>query len=365
MSYTRRRFITALGAGSALLAMPAFPFASNNNIKVQNISKKLGVALVGLGNYSTGQLAPALQETNNCYLAGIVTGTPGKAAKWKSQYSIPDKSIYNYENFDSIAENDSIDVVYVVLPNSMHHEFTIRAAKAGKHVFCEKPMGINAEECREMIDACKKAGVRLFIGYRLHTEPYHMAAMKFRTTGVGELKIIEAGFGFNSGDPNQWRLKKALSGGGPIMDLGIYCIQAARYSTGEEPVAITAQTYKTDPVKFSEVNETTTWQMEFPGGTVANCFTSYAAPANRLYLGAERGWFQLQPAFSYNGLQGWTDQGELILPDINQQAAQMDKFSACIINNQPSDAGGEEGLKDLIVIDAVKKAIESGGKVKI
>jgi predicted dehydrogenase len=364
MKYSRRKFITTLGAGTALLTMPALPIFSYSLSRRSN-EKKLGIALVGLGNYATYQLAPALQLTNNCYLAGVVTGTPSKGEKWKKLYSIDDKNIYNYDNFDSIAENESIDIVYIVLPNSMHHEFTIRAAKAGKHVICEKPMALNVNECREMIDVCKKENVRLFIGYRLHSEPYNRAAMKFRATGVGKLKIIEAGFGFKIGDPTQWRLKKTLSGGGALMDLGIYCIQAARYSTGEEPIYITAQEYKTDPVKFSEVDETITWQMEFPTGAVSNSITSYAGPANRLYLGAEQGWFELRPAFNYRGIKGKTNDSELVLPDINQQAAQMENFTSCILENKPSDAGGEEGLKDLRVIEAIYKSIQTKEKVKV
>ncbi len=137
MKYTRRKFVKTLGAGSALLMLPAIPTFSE---PLFSGDKKLGVALVGLGNYATHELAPALQETSLCYLSGVVTGTPAKAERWKSQYDIPGRNIYNYENFDKIIDNESIDVVYVVLPNSMHRDFVIRAAKAGKHVFCEKPM---------------------------------------------------------------------------------------------------------------------------------------------------------------------------------------------------------------------------------
>ena len=360
MKFTRRKFISTLGAGSALLVLPSFPkldgpFSSD---------KKLGVALVGLGNYATHQLAPALQETNNCYLSGIVTGTPAKAEKWKDQYNIPDNSMYNYENFDEIADNKSIDVVYNVLPNSMHHEFTIRAAKAGKHVFCEKPMALSSKECEEMIDVCKKAGVRLFVGYRLHFDPYHLAAMKFRTEGDGAL-YVQSEFGFRIGDPTQWRLKKSLAGGGALMDVGIYAIQAARYSTSEEPVFVTAQEYKTDEIKFGEVDETITWQMEFPGGHVSNSTTSYSTPANRLYISRERKWLNLFPGYNYRGIRGSTDNGELNFPAINQQAAQMDGFSKCILEGTESDASGDEGLKDLKVIEAIYKSIETGTKVKV
>ena len=186
----------------------------------------------------------------------------------------------------------------------MHHEFVIRAAKAGKHVFCEKPMGLTSKECEEMIAACKNAGVRLFVGYRLHTDPYHNAAMKFRTEGDSGILYVQSEFGFKIGDPTQWRLKKALAGGGSMMDLGIYAIQAARYSIGKEPVSVTAQEYKTDYEKFVEVDETITWQMEFPGGHVSNSYTSYTTPANNLYIGTERRWFNLMPAFNYRGIKG-------------------------------------------------------------
>jgi len=363
MKYSRRKFLSQVGAGSALVMLPSLHSFSKTFSLAGD--KKLGVALVGLGNYATRQLAPALQQTEHCYLAGIVTGTPEKAAKWKEQYNISDANIYNYETFDQIAGNKNIDIVYVVLPNSMHHEFTIRAAKAGKHVFCEKPMAVSVKECQEMIDACKKANVRLFIGYRLHSDPFHHAAMKFKTTGVGKLQTIDSEFAFVIGDPTQWRLKKALAGGGAMMDLGIYCIQASRYITGEEPVTVMAVEEKTNPVKFKEVDETIRWQMDFPGGAVANLMTSYNLQGAGLKITAEKGWFELNPAYYYGGIKGRTHLGELNITPVNQQAMQMDNHSLCILNNTPSDADGEEGLKDLKVIEAIYRSIAEGKKVKV
>src|SRR5690349_9596312 len=164
---SRREAIKPLGLGGASLL-----FSPNSLLSATAKQKdKLGVALVGLGYYSTDLLAPALQQTKNCYLAGIVTGTPSKAEEWKKKYNIPEKNIYNYQNFDSIANNPDIDVVYVVLPPSMHKEYVVRAANAGKHVWCEKPMAITAQECEEMINACKKNNRSLAIGYRLQHEP--------------------------------------------------------------------------------------------------------------------------------------------------------------------------------------------------
>src|SRR5690349_17109224 len=179
MKKSRREFLYTLGMGA--LAIPALA-CSTSDSKEQNQStmnqKKLGIALVGLGSYSGGQLAPALQETEHCYLAGIVTGTPSKISTWKEQYNIPDKNIYNYETFDSIKDNKEIDIVYVVLPNSMHAEYVVRAARAGKHVICEKPMALTVEECDRMIAACKEAGKMLSVGYRLHFEPHNKEAMR-------------------------------------------------------------------------------------------------------------------------------------------------------------------------------------------
>ena len=163
----RRKFMQQTAAGIAgLTASQAFA-----NIIVPQQKQKLGVALVGLGYYSTDLLAPALQLTQHCYLAGIVTGTPSKAETWKQKYNIPDNNIYNYQNYDSIANNPDIDIIYVVLPPSMHAEYVIRGAKTGKHMWCEKPMAISVAECQSMIDACNKNKVKLSIGYRMHPEP--------------------------------------------------------------------------------------------------------------------------------------------------------------------------------------------------
>lgn len=328
--------------------------------------KKIGIALVGLGSYAEHQLATALQQTKNCYLAGIVSGTPTKIEKWKAKYNIPDANCYNYENFDSIAKNKSIDVIYVVLPNSMHHEYVIRAAKAGKHVICEKPMAVSVKECEEMIAACKKANVKLSIGYRLHFEPFNQEAARVgQKKEFGAVKIVESSFGFKIGDPTQWRLKKALAGGGAMMDVGIYAIQAARYSTGEEPVYLTAQEFKTDLVKFKDVDETIFWQMEFPSGAVSNHITSYASNVERLFISAENGWLELKPAFGYGPLKGRTRNGELNLPIVNHQAMQLEDFAACVLENRESSVSGEEGLRDMKIIEAIYRSIASGKREKV
>lgn len=366
-SSSRRKFIQRLGIGSMALSLPTFPLFSANKELPQN--KKLGIALVGLGSYSGGQLAPALQQTKLCKLSGIVTGTPSKEGEWAKRYSIPKENIYNYENFDRIADNPDIDIIYVVLPIAMHKEFTIRAAKAGKHVICEKPMAVSSKDCEEMIKACKDANKMLSIGYRLHFEPYNIEMMRLGQKEVfGPVKKIDSSNGYTMGanaDPNSWRLSKELAGGGPLMDMGVYVVQGGRYVTGEEPIAVTAREEKTRPELFKEVEETMYWTMEFPGGAVATCKTSYNAGGNHLRVEAENGWFELTSAFRYGGMAGATSKGPMNFPEVNQQALQMDDFANCIINNKPTRVPGEEGLKDLKVIEAIYKAAKSGKKEKV
>lgn len=327
--------------------------------------EKLGVALVGLGTYSTDELAPALQQTTDCYLAGIVSGSPEKTDHWKKQYNLPDSACYTYETFDSIRNNAAIDIVYIVLPNALHAEWVIRAAQAGKHVICEKPMALTVEDCDRMMAACKAAGKMLSIGYRLHFEPYNQAVMKMgEQKSMGALTYLEADHGL--ANPQGWRLDKSLAGGGPLMDVGIYCVQAVRYATGLEPIAVTAQEgFKHDPEKFDTVEESIHWQMEMPGGIVAKCTSSYSEKTNRLRVEAEKGWLELAPAFSYRGLKGKTSEGDLNLPEVNQQAAQMDAFARCIKENRPTSVSGEEGRQDIKILQAIYKAMETGERVLI
>lgn len=327
---------------------------------------KLGIALVGLGGYATSQLAPAVQQTEHCWLAGIVTGTPSKAEAWKEKYTIPEKNIYNYDNYDTIKDNPGIDIIYVVLPNSMHAEYVIRAAQAGKHVICEKPMAISVEECDRMIDACKQAGKMLSIGYRLHFDPYNLEMARLGQQKVyGEIKKLTAAFSFVA-EKGIWRLDKKMAGGGPLMDLGIYCLQAVCYTTGLEPVAVTAQSsLVSDKEKFIDIEETLIWQMEMPNGLVAECRTSYSEDIDLLRAEAEKGWFQLSPAYSYSGLKGETSDGIMEFPKLSQQAKQIDDFALAIKNNRPSPVPGEMGRRDMKIITAIYEAMRTGKRVEI
>ena len=357
----RRKFSAQTSFAAASLLAPAslgcFPHPE----------KKLGVALVGLGNYATRQLAPALQQTQHCQLVGIVTGTPSKAETWKKQYNIPEQNVYNYDNFDQIRNNPDIDIVYVVLPNSMHAEFSIRAAKAGKHVICEKPMALNVKECEQMIAACQTAQVQLGVGYRLYYDPYHLEIRRLGTQKVhGPVKTVESSLGFSMADPKVWRLNKALGGGGAIMDLGVYCIQGARRTVGELPNAVTAQGFVRDEKVFKDIYEMVMFQMEFPGGAVSNSTTTYSSYVDRLHVTSGYQWYGLQPSYNATGAQGETFEGKLNYqtPEF-QQIKQMDAFAQDVINQRTPEASGVEGMIDLKIIEAIVKAAQTGKRVQL
>ena len=341
--------------------------AANESARLPAVERKLGIALVGLGTYSEQQLAPALTETEYCHLTGAVSGSDEKLNTWRVRYNLPETNLYRYEDFDSIVSNRDIDIVYIVLPNSMHADYVIRAAQAGKHVICEKPMATNAADCRRMIDACKHAGVKLSVGYRLHFDPFNTEMMRLgQKSAFGRVKHVIARNGMDVGPKDQWRLNQELAGGGPLMDLGIYCVQGALYTLGELPISVTARFMKTtDAEKFSEVEEGIEWTMLFPSGAQATCQCSYTREADILRGEARNGWFELQPAYAYNGLKGKTSGGPMYLSSINQQAAQMDDFALCVQNNRDTHVPGEMGLRDVQIIEAIYESANSDGEVAL
>jgi predicted dehydrogenase len=364
-NFSRRSFLQKVG----LTTTVATTLISQSSFKNYE-GKKLNIALCGLGRYAE-YLTDSFKDSKHCHLAGLITGTPSKAKEWGKKYNIPSENIYNYQNFDEIVNNKNIDLVYVVLPNSMHKEYVIRAAKAKKHVIVEKPMALSVKDCQEMIKVCEEMGVQLAMGYRLHYEPYHLELKRLGQEKIfGALRLIEVSLGYKTGNstPKEWRLVKALSGGGPLMNLGVYCIQAGRYVTGEEPMAVTAQFGKiTDQEKYSEVEESITWPMEFPSGAVCTSTSSYNCGVDRFFASADDGYFELQPAVSYGPFRGRTSKGELNFPDINQQAAQMDGIGKVILNNQklPLHITGKEGMNDMKVIEAIYKAARTGKRVLV
>lgn len=363
--FDRREFLkkAGLGVGLSALATSAFPFP-NWSAPALPEDEKLGVALVGLGGYSRGKLAPAFEHAKFCRLSGIVTGTPAKEKEWMDKYQIPQKNVYNYQNFDSIADNPDIDIVYVVLPNAMHGDYVIRAAQAGKHVICEKPFDISVKKAAAAVDACKTAGKLLQIGYRCQYDPYHQELMRIgREKVLGDVKLIRTADSFFGVMGDNWRYtSKELAGGGALMDIGVYCIQGARYGSGEEPVAVRATGYNTYPGKMDGMEEAIIFTLEFPSGAVATCSASYAARADELHISAEKGNYGLEPGYGYATPQLYVGNEKKTYPAHNQQATQMDAFARNILDGTPVVASGEEGLQDMRIIEAIYKSVKKGGK---
>jgi predicted dehydrogenase len=351
------------GAAGALLPRAARGEAP----KQEKDQKKLGIALVGIGKLTQTQLLPALKKTRACRLAALVSGHPDKARAVAAENGLPEKAIYTYETFDRLADNPEVDIVYVVLPNAMHAEYTIRAARAGKHVYCEKPMAVSSKECEEMIAACKKQRRMLGVAYRLHFEPYNLELVRLaRERELGAVKVIDVAGCTMVGDPSQWRLDKKLSGGGSLVDIGIYALQAARYISGEEPTSVSARQTTTDRAKFkSGVDETLLFSMTFPSGVVANGISSYAVFLSRFAVAAEGGRFGVEPGLNYHGIKGFRSDGKpFAFPDMDQFAAEMDDFAECVRTGRPTRVPGEEGLRDVRLIEALYRAAETGREVK-
>jgi predicted dehydrogenase len=311
-----------------------------------------------------------MQSCTNAKLVGVISGTPSKVTAWQSKYNIPEKNCYNYENCDAIKDNPDIDAVYVITPNGLHREHVIRVAKAGKHAICEKPMAVDAKEGQEMVDACKKANVKLLVGYRMHFEPKTLEIIRMRKDGeLGKVLFFQGLSGFIIGDPTQWRLKKELSGGGAMMDIGIYSINGARYMIGEEPFWVTAQETKNNKEKFKDgIDETIQFQLGFPGGAVASCLSTYSLNnLDRFFLDGDNGFAELFPATGYGPIQGRTSKGELMQPHETHQTVQMDEMAGILLQGKqpivPVD--GEEALKDLKIIDAIYLAIKKGKRIDL
>lgn len=364
---SRRDFLQKITAST--VAFSFFPSGRENLLQQPYQGPVLRVAIMGLGSYGN-RVAEAMLTCKKAKLVGAISGTPSKLKDWQSKYNIPEKNCYNYENFDRIKDNPDIDAVYIITPNALHHDQTIRVARAGKHVICEKPMAINAKQGQEMVDACKKANVKLLVGYRMHFEPKTLEIIRMRNEGeLGKILYFQGLTGFRIGNPDQWRLNRQLAGGGAMMDIGIYSVNGARYMVGEEPVWVTAQETKTNKEKFKEgVDETIQFQLGFPGGAVASCLSTYnMGNLDRFFLNGEKGFAELLPSTGYGPIKGRTHKGELTQPHMTHQTIQMDEMSGIILEGRqpivPVD--GEEGLKDLKVIDAIYEAARTGKKLSL
>jgi len=360
MRLSRREF-SRLGAyGLAAQMLPA---------RAQESGRKIGYCVIGIGRIADHFLR-GVQQSSYAKITGFVSGHRDKAERFAAQYGVPTSSIYNYEDMDRIRDNKEIDAVYVALPNNMHAEYTIRSAKAGKHVLCEKPMSTTVSDAEAMIAACKAANVKLMIAYRLHYEPLNLKAIQLiRDGALGQVQSINGAFGFNCG-AGEWRLMKQYGGGGSLFDVGIYVLNACRYLTGEEPVKFTGVTSTiTHDGRFNEVDENVSWTLRFPSGILATGSSTYGATMPGYFrVFGTKGWLGMDPAYNYDGLRlraSYADAKGAPRVEIDeanperdpkQFAREADHLAECILRNQTPTSPGEEGLRDMRYIQAIYKA---------
>lgn len=353
----RREFLKISGSFAAATTF-GFP-----NLLLHREKEKLGVALVGLGRYSNGLLRPGLRVTEHCELRGIVTSSPEKIPDWQGEFGFPDRNVYNYENMHEMADNDDIDIVYIVLPNHMHAEYSIIGANAGKHVWCEKPMAMDEAECLAMMEAAEKNRVQLTIGYRMQHEPNTQTIIRYgRERKYGQITGIDSGGAFNGNfAEGDWRTFAAY-GGGSLYDMGVYPINAIRYASGLEPVAVTGKLSTERTEMFPDVDESAVFELELPGGIITTGECSFAKNLNHLDVKGTDGWYRLNPFSSYTGVQGETSSGTHLPPDPNhQQARQMDNDALAIKEGKDPIVPGEDGLADVRIVNAIMESSRRGG----
>lgn len=362
MSKLNRRKFMQLSGGLGLASL----LNANRALATKPSSAKIGVALVGLGGYSEGLLAPALGVTGHCELRGIVTGSPQKIPKWQQRYNIKDANVYSYDTMHELANNPEIDVVYVVVPTSLHLKYCEIAANAGKHVWCEKPMALNTQQCQGIIDVCSKNKVKLSIGYRMQHEPNTRRFMQYnRSQPYGKLSniVAQAGYAGQGLPADNWRMQKAM-GGGAMYDMGVYPLNGCRFMTGQEPISVTAHHEKSHPEIFKEVDETTYFTLEFAEGLMAKCATSVVKSFSQLTMNCANGWYALRPMSNYTGVTGYTsdDQQFAAIKQI-QQAIQMDNDALAILGEGKLLVPGEDGLRDIHVVEAIFASAAQGRRM--
>jgi len=338
--------------------------------------QRVRYAVVGLGHLALEEIIPAMVTCKKSKLTALVSGSPDKMKKVAAQYGIKAENCYSYQTYDQLKNNKEVDVIYIVLPNALHKEYVIRGAKAGKHILCEKPMAISSKECEEMIAACKAAQVKLMVAYRIQYEPHNRKLRELvQQKTFGSPKFIEASNSQSSANPAHWRHKLALAGGGSLPDIGLYCLNTARFVLGEEPTEVFAYTYSTpgNPL-FTEVEELVSWQMKFPGGVIASCSADYNVHESRHYrVLCEKGWLNVDKAFGYKGQKLMSARAEgkierqedISLAETDQFATEIDHFSDCILHNKRPFTPGEEGLQDHRLMEAIYQSAREGKPVKV
>jgi predicted dehydrogenase len=340
--------------------------------------RRLGVAVVGLGRLSLEEILPVLATCTHARLAAIVSGSAEKRELVAAQYGVPPNAVLDYAGFDRIGDVPGVDIVYIVLPNAMHRAFVERAARAGKHVLCEKPMAMGPDDAVAMRRACDDAGVKLMVAYRIHYQNHHrrlralVAEQRFgRLVGMTLTNVQTVAA---DGD-RQWRHKAAMAGGGALPDIGLYLVNTACFLTGEAPETVWATSYSpVDDARFAEVEETVAFTLRFPSGIIAQCLTSYGARDDKhARLNFAAATVDMANAFSYGGQRmtivtresDHTSRNEVVLPEQNQFAAEIDHFARCIQEDRSPSTDGAMGERDHRIMDAIYRSARTGQPVRL
>lgn len=341
--------------------------ARKNNMKAQN--RKIRYAVVGLGHLAQIAVLPAFKQAGNSELAALVSSDERKLAKLSRQYAVARK--YSYDQLEECLA-DGIDAVYIVLPNHLHREFTLRSFKAGAHVLCEKPMAVTSRDCRAMIKAADKYRRKLMIAYRLHFEKGNLEAIQAARSGkLGDLRFFSSDFAQQVVKDNVRLTESVKQGGGPIYDMGIYCINAARYLFGFEPTEVYAAAASLPESRFKHAEEMTAVTLRFPGERLATFTASFGAfEMDRYTLVGTKGALTANPGYEYaEGINLEFAVGKRHtkknFPKRDQFAAELVYFSDCILKDIKPEPSGEEGLADIRVIEAIYKSVKTGKTIKL
>uniref|UniRef100_UPI0035CB4A75 Gfo/Idh/MocA family protein n=1 Tax=uncultured Sphingomonas sp. TaxID=158754 RepID=UPI0035CB4A75 len=337
---------------------------------------RIGFAIVGLGKLALEQVLPAFAQAKHAQPVALVSGSPTKMAAIAKQYGISPDSCYSYGDMARLRDNPAVQVVYVITPNALHRQHVIAAAKAGKHVLCEKPMATSSADCHAMVETCRAASVKLMIAYRMQYQPHARDAIRLARSGaLGSVTLMDMINNQNQGDPAQWRQVKALAGGGSLPDVGLYCLNTARAVLGEEPIEVSAQTWSPpgDP-RFREVEDNVAFTLRFPSGAIANCMSSYGTHRiSRLKLIGSEAWAEMEHAFDYQGqnlrvtrlVDGKDQAAETNIEAKNQFALELDHMAQCVRQNRSPRTPGEEGAQDQRIMEAIYEAARSGRTVRL
>ncbi len=330
--------------------------------------RKVRYAVVGLGHIAQIAVLPAFRNAQNSELFALVSGDADRLEKVGKKYSL--EHLYSYEDYSRALSN--VDAVYLTLPNHLHREYAVRAAAAGVHVLCEKPMAVTSEECRAMIEAARQNHAKLMIAYRLHFEAGNLEAIRLAKNGkLGELRMFTSEFAQQVADGNVRVNEPSARGGGPVYDMGVYCINAARYLFGAEPTEVVAVTASNGDARFQHVEEMTSVVMRFPQQRLATFTCSFGATdISRYALIGTKGVLRADPAYEYAmAIKHQVTVGEKsrtrTFPKRDQFAAQLVYFSDCILKDKEPEPNGLEGLADVRIVEAIHESARTKRPVHI